>query len=412
MIDINHDVWFHRCQIGGSDLDFFLPDAIMTGSLIEEGLGLLVDRGEISAVCSRDAVPASIGITRLEGLLAPGYVEIQINGCGGVIFTHTPTPAAIERMSDVLQMHGVTSFLPTLITAPADVILSGIEAVRAVRDRLPSVLGMHLEGPHLSLNHPGTHDRSLIRPMSDGDLARIVGASDAIRLLTIAGESVTLDQIGALADAGIILALGHTAISAAEVLQAHGRGVHMLTHLYNGMPPLGGRAPGPVGAAFASDTLAASIIVDGFHVDEIAVRSAVRAMGDRLVLTSDATASIEGGAGVFEFGGYRCQIEDGVVRNDIGGLAGAAVLLDVVVQRMAALTKDKVQAIRMASELPARLIGFGDQIGRLAPGLRANFNLLDPQMLTVRGVWAAGLPVAVSGHGQNLAHKHSRGNAT
>ena len=367
--------------------------------MIEEGLGLLVDKGQISAVCSRDAAPATARIARLKGLLAPGYVEIQINGCGGVIFTQTPTPAAIERMSDVLQMHGVTSFLPTLITAPADVILRGIEAVRAVRGRLPSVLGMHLEGPHLSLNHPGTHDRSLIRPMSDGDLASIVEASDAIRLLTFAGESVTLDQIDVLARAGIFLALGHTAISAVDVLEAHARGVHMLTHLYNGMPPLGGREPGPVGAAFASDTLGASIIVDGFHVNEISVRSAARVMGDRLVLTSDATASIEGGVGVFEFGGYRCHIEDGVVRNHIGGLAGAAVLLDVVVQRMAALTGDQVQAIRMASELPARLIGFGDQLGRLAPGLRANFNLLDPQTLSVRGVWAAGSPVAVSGHG-------------
>ena len=375
-------------------MDFFLPDALLTEGAFRPGLGLLVRDGRILDVCGEAAAPAGAGIQRLAGHLAPGYVEIQINGCGGVIFTREPTLSAIARMHAVLQAHGVTSFLPTLITASTDTIERGIEATRAARSAFASVLGMHLEGPHLSLNKPGTHDQALIRPMTEIDQNRIAGAADAITLLTIACESVRPDQMEALAGTGMTLALGHTAASAAQTLEAHASGVAMLTHLFNGMPPLGGRDPGPVGAAFDSPTLAASIIADGFHVDDISIRAAFRAMGERLVLTSDATASAEGGEAPFEFGGYRCRVENGVVRNHLGGLAGAAVMLDVVVQRMARIIGDPAGAVRMGSELPARLIGAEGEVGRLAPGLRADFNLLDPETLAVRKVWAQGRAVA------------------
>jgi N-acetylglucosamine-6-phosphate deacetylase len=293
-------------------------------------------------------------------------------------------------MDDVLLAHGVTSFRPTLITSPADVIAQGIAATRAAMERRPSVLGMHLEGPHLSLKKAGTHDQAQIRPMSDADLHTILSAVDAIRLLTFAPESVPLRLVEQLATTGMTLALGHTAASADDVLAAHASGAHMLTHLYNGMPPLAGRDPGPVGAAFASNTLAASIIADGFHVDETSVCAAARAMGERLMLTSDATASIEGGNAPFEFGGYRCRVENGVVRNDVGGLAGAAVLLDVVVQRMANMIGDKARAVRMGSELPARILGLDGELGRLEAGLRADINLLDPDDLGVLRTWRAG----------------------
>lgn len=373
-----------------SRLDFYLSDALLFGDRFEAGLGLLVSEGRIRAVLRADEAPTGARVHRSSGWLAPGYVEIQINGCGGVIFTQDPTVEAIERMDDVLRTRGVTAFLPTLITAPSEVIDAGIAATREAMTRRPSVLGMHLEGPHLSLNKPGTHEQALIRQMSPADCERILAARGVIRLLTIARETVGVDQIERLAAAGITLALGHTAASAEETLEAHRHGVAMLTHLYNGMPPLSGREPGPVGAAMTSDTLSASIIVDGFHVHDASVRAAAALMGDRLVLTSDATASVEGGTGEFEFGGYRCRIEGGVVRNHTGGLAGAAILLHEVVQRMAVVIDDRARAVRMGSELPARLIGAGTEVGRLAPGLRANFNLLDPETLAVRRVWAGG----------------------
>lgn len=374
-------------------MHFLLPDAILRGAEIVTGHGVLVSDGRIAAVGEPGIVPDGVGIEPLRGLLAPGYVEIQINGCGGVIFTGDPTVPAIERMDDVLVAHGVTSFLPTLITSPAEVISAGVAATRAAMARRPSVLGMHLEGPHISLAKAGTHDRGQIRPMSDADLRAIVAAADAIRLLTFAPESVAPGQIGRLAATGMTLALGHTAASAADILAAHAAGAHMLTHLYNGMPPLAGREPGAVGAALASDTLAASIIADGIHVDETSVRAAARAMGERLMLTSDATASIEGGDAPFEFGGYRCRIENGVVRNDVGALAGAAVLLDEVVRRMARILDDKARAIRMGSEIPARILGLDGELGRLDAGLRADVVLLDADDLAVRRVWRAGREV-------------------
>ncbi|WP_182086569.1 N-acetylglucosamine-6-phosphate deacetylase [Aureimonas sp. ME7] len=371
-------------------MDFFLADALLTETGFTPGLGLLVEGGRIRAVLPASERPDGATLHRLEGWLAPGYVEIQVNGCGGVVFSQAPTLETIRRMAGVLLAHGVTGFLPTLITAPTETIDAAIASGREAMARLPSVLGLHLEGPHIGPARPGTHDTRLIRPMDASDLERLLSARDVVRLVTVATESTSPAQIEALAKSGITVALGHTAAGAGEVLAAHHAGATMLTHLFNAMPPMAGRDPGPVGAALASPTLHASLINDGVHVDDVSMLAAIRALGPRLALTSDATASIEGGEGVFEFGGYRCRIENGAVRNDAGALAGAAVLLDEVAARTARLTSDPAEAVRMASERPARLLGLHSEVGRLAPGLRADFNLLDPETLGVRATWTVG----------------------
>lgn len=379
----------------------FVPDLVHVGGRLLRGRAVLVEGGRIASVCGPGGLPEGAEVVPLAGLLAPGYVELQINGCSGVTFNGSIAVATIATMADTCRAHGVTSLLPTLITAPdADIDAAFAAAAAALRE-VPGVVGMHLEGPNLSVERRGTHPRDEIRPLTEERLERALDAyaRGVLRLFTVAPESVTFDQMARMAGAGLTLSVGHTAASAEDVLRAEGCGVRMLTHLFNGMPPVAGREPGAVGAALASDRLLASIIVDNAHVSPVSVRAAARAMGERLFLVSDASASPDMGTDAFRFGGYTCRIVDGVVRNDVGGIAGAAMLLDDVVSNTAALLGDVGAALSMATERPARAIGMDGEIGVLAPGRRADLVLLDPDTLAVRRVWVGGAEAGPRGSG-------------
>ncbi len=370
----------------------YAPDRLYVDGGLSRHKVVLVADGRIASICEAGVVPYGLQVLALDGLLAPGYVELQINGCSGVIFNEGLSLGAVATMAKTCREHGVTSFLPTLITAAdADIDAAFAIVERAIHE-VPGVVGMHLEGPNLSVERRGTHPADLVRQLTDARLERVLDAAarGVLRLFTIAPESVTFPQMRRMASAGLTLSVGHTAASAEDVLEAEACGVRMLTHLFNGMPPMGGRAPGAVGAAFASDRLMASIIVDHAHVSAISVKAAYRALGDRLFLVSDASASPDMGGQTFRFGGYTCHIENGVVRNHTGGIAGAAMLLDQIVANAAALLGDVGRALFMATEMPARMINKDDEIGVLAKGRRANFNLLDPSTLAVKRVWADG----------------------
>ena len=374
----------------------YAPSLLYQGKALLERKTLLVEGARIKAVCDDAVAPGEARTERLDGILAPGYVDLQINGCGGTVFSEDLSLASVVTMRDVAAQHGVTSILPTLITATDDDIVTALEVVGRAMKEVPGVVGMHLEGPHISVEKRGTHAKELVRPLDRVGLERIRRAvrNGILKLLTVAPESVTNEQISLLAGTGLCISLGHTAASAEAILAAERSGARMLTHMFNGMPALVGRAPGPVGAGMASDSLLASIIVDGAHVDRTSVKAVFNAMGDRLLLISDTSASEEGGSGPFTFGGHACRIENGVVRNEEGGLAGAAMLLDRMVANTAEILGDAAQAIFMATELPARAIGMEGEIGSLAPGARADFILLDDKSLQVRQVWRGGEPIA------------------
>ena len=373
-------------------MNAYVPKQLYLNKELHAGKALLVDGSRIHDICAAKDVPEDADRITLDGILVPGYIDLQINGCGGAMFSEDLSVNSVKVMSDTNLSHGVTSFLPTLVTASDEDIAAAFEIIAQAKTVISGVIGMHLEGPYISAEKPGIHRKNLIRPLDNEGIQRVCDAvkRGILKLLTVAPESVTTGQIRILADTGLTVSLGHTAASAEQILTAEMSGAKMLTHIFNAMPPMLGRDPGPVGAGLYSDTLLASIIVDRAHVDEISMRALHKGMGDRLLLVSDASASVEGCKDTFTLSGYRCQIEDGVVRTEEGGLAGAAMLLDHCVTNTAEILGDVAQAIFMATELPAQAVGMEREIGSLSSGALADFNLLDSESLQVKNVWIQG----------------------
>src|SRR5690606_2088128 len=281
-------------------------DALMPGTLYlgaevfdGEGLapgGLLVEDGHVAAVLRPEEPARGAAVVDLGGgLVAPGFVDIQVNGGGGVMFNDAPEVATLRRMAAAHARLGTLTILPTLITDTPEVTRAAIAAVaQAVAEGLPGIAGLHLEGPHLSLARKGAHDPDLIRPMGGDDLRFLLDAARSVPrlLLTIAPESVDKEQISALSDAGVIVSLGHTDAGFATCRAAFDAGARVATHLFNAMSPLGNREPGLVGAVLASGAVSAGIIADGIHVHPASLRVALAAKAGpgSLFLVTDAMA--------------------------------------------------------------------------------------------------------------------------
>jgi N-acetylglucosamine-6-phosphate deacetylase len=322
-------------------------------------------------------------------VVVPGLVDLQVNGAAGVDVTAEP-----ERLAEVgseLVRHGVTAYLPTVITAPAAARTAALAAVERERSALAQdvtravPLGLHLEGPMIAPARRGAHPEQWLRPPS---LELVEGWSRAagVVLATIAPELPgAREVIAELSRRGVVVSIGHTAATAAEVADAVVAGARCATHLYNAMPPLGGRAPGPVGAVLGSDVLVAGLIVDGLHLDEYAVRAAWRALGpDRFWCVSDTTAALGLGDGPTRLGEQDVVVNGGAVRLADGTLAGSAVSLAHCVRTLWATTGCSLaDAITTATRTPALLVGEHER-GTLAPGARGDLVLLDVDVATHR----------------------------
>jgi N-acetylglucosamine-6-phosphate deacetylase len=324
------------------------------------------------------------------GLLAPGFLDLQVNGGGGRMVDGDCTADWLAKMCAVHVRLGATGILPTLITdtpeATARVIAAGIEAARR---QTPGFLGLHLEGPHLDPRRKGAHDPALIRPMTDEDLVRLLEAARRLPslMVTLAPASVTGEQIARLAQAGAIVSLGHSECTHAEALTAIGAGASCVTHLFNAMSQLGNRDPGLVGAALTGP-VHAGLIADGIHVAPETIRIAMAA-SDRLFLVSDAMAPAGSAVTAFTLNGRRILRRDGRLTLEDGTLAGADLTLPQAVGVMLGLDTPVEVALAMASARPAACLGRADQLGHLSPGRAADMVHLgeDGQL---RGVWRAG----------------------
>ncbi len=369
---------------------------IFDGEDWHTGSAILVDEGIISGILAEADIPA--GIRRVEmqgGKLVPGFIDIQVNGGGGVLLNDGPTVEAIRTICKAHFAFGTTALLPTLITDTPEITNAAIAAGKAAaQEKVAGFIGLHLEGPHLSVSHKGTHDPALIRPMEDSDLVAIIEAVQELPVLltTVAPETVPTDKIKAMVDAGVIVSIGHSGASYEIAIAAREAGASMATHLFNAMSQLGHRAPGVVGAVLESGELSAGLIADGFHVDKASMAIALRAKKGpaKIFLVTDAMSTIGTDITTFTLNGRTIRREGGRLTLEDGTLAGAD--LDMIsavrfVHRELGLDLD--EALRMASLYPAQSIRIDHQYGRIGAGYVANIVHLD-DALDVDHVWIDG----------------------
>lgn len=319
-------------------------------------------------------VPRDGEVVDLSGdILTPGYVDLQINGGGGVMLNEDPSVDTLRRIAKAHRDLGVSVLLPTLITDSAEKTRAAVDAtIRAVQEGVPGIAGLHLEGPHLSVARKGAHDPAFIRPMRDDDLASLVTASRRLPALkvTVAPESVTEEQVSALARAGVLVSLGHSDASFETCMRYIAAGARCVTHLFNAMSPLGSREPGLVGAALANGGVSASLIADAVHVHPETIRAAWagKAGPGRIFLVSDAMAVAGTDLAEFELGGRLIRRRGGTLKLQDGTLAGADLELTSAIKVLVEKSNVSLEsALQAAISHPAALIGI--------PGARANAQL-------------------------------------
>ncbi|MEC3862390.1 N-acetylglucosamine-6-phosphate deacetylase [Mesobacterium sp. TK19101] len=367
----------------------FLADRIFDGTLLHDVAAVLTDGGRVLAIVPQSDVPADVQKTALgAGIVTPGFVDLQVNGGGGRLFNNAPDVQTLRMMARAHGRSGATSIVPTLITDAPEVVEAAVDAAVEACQNVEGVAGLHLEGPHLDARRKGAHDAALIRPMTDADLRFYRAAAARLPMLkiTLAPAAASASQIAALAEAEVLVSLGHAEARYEDVAAAAQAGARCVTHLFNAMSQVEGRHPGVAGAALTLTGLSAGIIADGIHVHPANLALAAGVMGDRLFLVSDAMAVAGSDATEFTLNGRRILRGQGRLTLEDGTLAGADLDLPTAVAVMVGQAGVPLaQALAMATRIPADLIGRGD-LGRLTPGSRADFALLSSD-LAVRQVW-------------------------
>ena len=366
---------------------------VLTPDGFVDGLAVLMQEGLIVDLVADGAVPADAIRQDLRGAaLVPGFIDAQVNGGGGALFNNEPSVDAIRTIAQAHRRFGTTGLLPTLISDDADVMARAIAATRAaIEQRVPGVLGIHLEGPYIAPARKGTHDAGKFRVPAPDEVAMATSLDNGVTLLTLAPEQVPADTIRAMVARGAIVVAGHTAATYEQIRDGIDAGVSGFTHLYNAMSPLQGREPGAVGAALEDDGCWCGVIADGVHVHPASLRVALAAKPrGKVFLVTDAMPMVGSDDPAFDLYGETITAVDGVVRNAAGSLAGSALDMATAVRnsvRLLGLPLD--EAARMASTYPAEFLGLGRSHGRIVPGFRADLVALDAD-LRVMGTWIGG----------------------
>jgi N-acetylglucosamine-6-phosphate deacetylase len=365
---------------------------IFDGVAVRADSAVLIDGSDVEAVVPRAAIPATISTSELpeNAWLAPGFIDVQVNGGGDVLFNDTPTPNAIRAIAAAHRKFGTTSLLPTLISDNPEKMRAAGDAVESLVGVEPSILGIHLEGPFLSPEKPGVHDPTMLRKPTADDLALLTAPRRGATLVTLAPEQVPLEFISALAAAGVRVSLGHSTATYAQTKQALAAGLTCFTHLFNAMRPLESREPGPIAAALESDHAWYGIIVDGVHVAPAMLGLALRGRASPILVT-DAMPPVGGRRTSFRLYGETIFVRgDRCVRSD-GRLAGARLTMaDAVRNCVTLLNVPLPDALRFASAHPAEMLGLGKTLGKLEPGFRADMVAFDGATVEVLETWVAG----------------------
>jgi len=371
----------------------FVNARVLLPGGIANDCAVLVEDGIVDIVAMSDPRLAGLQRRDLHGdLLAPGFIDCQVNGGGGALFNASPTVETIARIGAAHARFGTTGFLPTLISDDADVMRAAIAAVeRAIMIGVPGVLGIHLEGPYLAPDRRGIHNAAKFRIPQSADIELAASLRHGRTLMTLAPERAGDEAIRALVAQGVIVAAGHSAADYATMRSALNAGVRGFTHLFNAMTQLHGRDPGVVGTALDDAGSWCGLIVDGWHLHPAALRVALAAKArGRLFLVTDAMPPVGSSDETFELNGETITCRDGRCVNSNGTLAGSALDMAAAVRNTIDQgAVDVAEALRMASTYPADFLGLEATHGRIAPGCRADLVVLDDE-LNVRETWIGG----------------------
>jgi N-acetylglucosamine-6-phosphate deacetylase len=369
---------------------------IFDGKNFHHNSALIYSSDAVLKTVSIAEIPTDCTVTELTGgFLAPGFIDLQVNGGGGVLFNEQPDVDGIRTICATHAKFGTTGMLPTLITDRPEITSMAIKAgIEAHRQSVPGFLGLHLEGPHLSIAKKGAHDPKLIRPMDEDDLQQLLDAAKSLpRLMsTIAPESVTDEQVSQLTNAGIIVSLGHSSASFENAVSAINAGASCVTHLYNAMSPLTHPEPGMVGAALMRGEVYAGLIADGHHVKPAAIAIALAAKRGpgEIFLITDAMSTIGTDIKSFTLNGRTIRREGGRLLLEDGTLAGADLDMASAVRFMhKTVGLKKADALNMASLIPARCIGISNRHGHLGAGASADF-IHFSEDLQINQIWQNG----------------------
>jgi N-acetylglucosamine-6-phosphate deacetylase len=359
---------------------------IFTGESVLANQNILVENGKIISI--ETDFPSDAEVINLNGKnIASGFIDIQINGGKNKYFSQTPDEETLSDIYEVCRNYGTPFILPTLISSPLDVILKAIDAVRKFRDRHSSVLGMHLEGPFLNPLKHGAHDPKIIRKPTNEALQKIIeNGKDVIKVITIAPECFTDEQIEMLLASGIIISAGHSEMNYDQAQRYFNKGIHLVTHLFNAMTQLGHRECGTVGAVFDNDKVFAPIILDGGHCHYAAARIALKQKNDKLFLITDSSF-LGRQKKRFIWEGLNIEMINDYYRDMQGNLAGAAISMpEAVKNAMEHLNVPLQDAIEMATSRVARAIKMDDEIGFIKSGYPATFVVFDNELSAVESL--------------------------
>jgi len=367
---------------------------VFDGEKLHNGLAVILEDSRIVELLPGSEIPDDAESSwDLEGrILAPGLIDIQVNGGGGVMFNDAPTVETIRRMGVAHRRFGTTGFLPTLISSDYDTMKRAIEAVgQAIFDGVPGVLGIHLEGPFLNAEKRGIHNADRFCQIDEAGFELLTSQKDGCTLVTIAPEKTSADMISRLTGQGVLVFGGHSAATFEQAQAALKAGMRGFTHLFNAMSPLESRAPGMVGAALEDPNSWFGIIADGQHVHPATFAVAVAAKNrGHAVLVTDAMASVGSKQKKFNFDGVEIEAVDGCCRTASGHLAGSDLDMISAVRNAARFAEiNPSEALRMASRYPAHALGLENELGYIRPGFRASFVEVDEDLNLYR-TWIDG----------------------
>ncbi|PKF61789.1 N-acetylglucosamine-6-phosphate deacetylase [Psychromonas sp. psych-6C06] len=349
----------------------FTTQAILTDHAV------VIENDLIKRIVSTSELDANIECIDLNGSnLTPGFIDLQLNGCGGVMLNGAETQETLEIMQAANLKSGTTSYLPTFITDADEGIKRVLNVARNYMDKTPNeVLGLHLEGPYLSVEKKGIHRQEFIRKPDSAMIDLICENSDIVGMLTLAPENCPAEVVKQLSESNIVVSLGHTNATYAQAKVAIDNGANCATHLFNAMTPVTGREPGVVGAIYDND-IYAGVIVDGFHVAYENVRISKKIMGEKLFLVTDAVAPAGANIDSFDFVGTTVYYKDGKCFGADGTLGGSAVtMIESIEQTVKFVGVELDEAIRMATLYPAKAISVDHKLGSIEAGKIANLTV-------------------------------------